>query len=159
MKLAGSTIANITANVGEQLVNTGHNEAHNNISQYVHHLDLDFWSSSLDFSNHNFVDIFVHICGNIINIQNHINIIADIVFQKSWLNHIARLQAFNNSVNIIIETTNDHTIITGLYHLLLHKDHQIITGNNGNTHGASTVSIQASKDSHNIIILLKYRLN
>jgi hypothetical protein len=74
---------------------------------------------------------------------------------------IKRVVAFSSKVKVIIDTAKDAAIRIGRFLFLVSPTTEppMITGNNGRTHGASTVSIPARKapNNKNIIVINPFK--
>lgn len=79
----------------------------------------------------------------------------DIVVKIAVSNPINKVVAFNNIENNIIDTLRANIIIYGLYFSEgFSTELPKIIGNRGNTHGASTVSTHAKKETNKIVIMV-----
>lgn len=162
MKLAGSTVAIITAYVGEQVLNIGHKTNQRRISDRSQfHQDQLFCCALLvNFSIPVMCISFCHNVGNKKNIPNTIRIYAEILVRSSGKIPKRSTKNLIRSVKRITERAKDEIITRGrdFFHSI--TDHQTITGSNGSTHGAKTVNTHAKNDSqsnHMIFLIMNIK--
>jgi len=133
------------AYVGEQPLNTGHNTNHNKISHFVPIL-VDHWALLVTASIRVTCMILVQIWGNNKTRPNNIKIHAETAMRDFWLTPNLDTSRCRMRVNTIMLIANDKMISRGRDFLPSITDHQMMTGNIGNTHGASTVKIHAMSE-------------
>lgn len=152
-KLTGNIFATRIAYVGEHVLNIGHNTAPRAISPPTPRLMFAF--DLFDQCSRPILPITVcRMSGKKRNTQNTIRMIAETFVRAStpnpnWSNNRLAASVKNNT-----DTANERIIIHGCDFFPSLTEPPIITGNSGNTQGATIVIIHDINDKNNKLISL-----